>query len=120
MWKSLEGKEALDQFFANYEIDPDWLIPDGNPTEEQIRMYDDYDEAKRQAIVVTELEHQIMKNLDQTADILMEVMKDPSFELMGTKMLTVLNVTRKQMQDLLNEKKEEIVILTHGFCPFVE
>lgn len=120
VWKSLKGKEAIDQYFANFEIDPYWLMPDGNPTEEQIRMYDDYDEARRQAAVVTELERRIMNNLDNVTDILTEVILDPAFERTGMAMLKELNICRKKMEDILAQKKEEIMILTYGFVPWIE
>lgn len=120
VWKSLKGKEAIDQYFANFEIDPHWLMPDGNPTEEHIRMYDDYDEAMRQASVVTELERKIMNNLDNVTDILTEVMLDPAFERTGMAMLKELNICRKKMEDILAQKKEEIIVLTYGFVPWIE
>ena len=119
-WKTLSGKEAIDQYYANYEIDPFWLTPDGNPTEEQIRMVEDYDEAIRQMRIVDKLEADITKNLDQTLDLILEVMRDPAFEAMGNKLIAALNTSRKIMTDILNEKREEIEILTYGFCPFVE
>ena len=120
MWKSLKGKEAIDQYFANYEIDPHWLMPDGNPTEEQIRMCEDYNEAKRQAAIVTELERRIMNNLDNVTDILTEVMLDPAFERTGMAMLKELNICRKKLEDILAQKKEEIMVLTYGFVPWKE
>ena len=119
-WKALTGKAAIDKFFENYEVDPHWLEPDGNPTDEDILKESNFAEAMRQAVIVTKLEDAIMSNLKRTEDVILETMMDPAFEVMGGKLITALNNSRKQMTDILNEKKEEIGVLLYGYVPWIE
>ncbi len=119
-WEALSGKAAIDKFFENYEKDPLWIDPDGNPTDADILKESNFLEAARQVKIVARLEDKILSNLKQTEDVILETMLDPSFEVMGRKLIAALNVSRKQMTDILNEKKEEIGVLLYGYVPWKE
>ena len=119
-WEALSGKAAIDKFFENYEKDPLWIDPDGNPTDADILKESNFLEAARQVKIVARLEDKILSNLKQTEDVILETMLDPSFEVMGSKLIAALNVSRKQMTDILNEKKEEIGVLLYGYVPWNE
>lgn len=119
-WKALSGKAATDKFFENYEKDPHWLTPDGNPTADEIDADASFLEAQRQIGIINRLEKDILGNLRMTETVIRETMTDPSFEAMGYKLIEALNVGRKQMQDILDERKESIMILMYGRVPFRE
>lgn len=119
-WKALSGKAATDKFFENYEKDPHWLTPDGNPTDAEISADASFRETQRQIVIINRLEKDILGNLRMTEDVIRETMSDPSFEAMGYKLIEALNLGRKQMQDILNERKENVMILMYGIVPFRE
>ena len=119
-WSALSGKAAIDKFFENYEKDPCWLAPDGNIAMEDISKIEGYNESLIQAKAVSAIERRIANNLDNVTDILTEVMLDPAFERTGMAMLKELNICRKKLEDILAQKKEEIMVLTYGFVPWKE
>ena len=117
-WKTLRGKAALDQFFENYETDPDWLTPDGNPTDEEIKRISDFEEAARQQAELNNLNRLLESNLDHMQEAVFRTMQDTAFARTGDKILSVLSRTRREIKAAIDEKAEEILVLTYGRTPW--
>ena len=115
----VDKRKPIDAFFERLEQDPLYLAPNGNCLN-RLAVRSDLQEAVRKMRVVEKLKRDILRNLDQVNDVIVEVMEDPSFETLGDELMSILNHSRKEMQEVLDRKLEDIECLTYGRPPWIE